>query len=220
MTIVDAGGSVAGAGRVRRSRRKRWFAVGGAVLLLVCVLMHMHVVLSAAAHTFAPADAPRADCIVVPGARIHADGTPYDLLTDRLAAAAQLFAAGKAPRIVLSGRGGGELAVDEVGAMRRWLVERGVPAAALVDDPLGLRTLDTMRQLRGQGGIRSAIVVTNPFHVARSVFLGRSAGLDVCGVEAPYLREYPIGTVLRNESREAAARVWAWIEVLVLGGAR
>lgn len=218
MNIADASGGVPGARTARRRPLKQWFAVAGAVLLLVCVLVHTHVVVSAAAHTFAPADAPRADCIVVPGARIHADGTPYDLLTDRLAAAAQLFAAGKAPRIVLSGRGGGGLATDEVGAMRRWLVERGVPAAALVDDPLGLRTLDTMRRLRGQAGIRSAIVVTNPFHVARSVFLGRSAGLDVCGVEAPYLREYPIDTVLRNQGREVAARVWAWIEVLVLGG--
>lgn len=180
--------------------------------------MHTHVLVAANAHTFAAAAAPAADCIVVPGARIHVDGTPFDLLTDRLAAARELFVLGKAPRIVLSGRGGGGLAVDEVGAMRRWLLARGVPAAALVDDDRGLRTLDTMRRCH-ELGMRSAIVVTNPFHVARSVFLARSAGLDAHGVEAPYGYEYSAATMAKNRGREVVARVWAWLDVFVFGAA-
>ncbi len=157
---------------------------------------------------------------MVPGARIHADGQPFHLLAERLQSARELFFLGKAPRIVLSGRGGGGVDVDEVGSMRRWLVERGVPAAALVDDPLGLRTLDTMRRCREQYGMRTAIVVSNPFHVPRAVFLGQSVGLETFGVEAPYRREYSQSTMLRNEGREVVARVWAWWEVFVIGVAR
>ena len=86
------------------------------------------------------------------------------------------------------------------------------------DDPAGLRTLDTMRNL-SLAGMHSVIVVSNPFHVARSVFLARASGLDACGVEAPYGREYSFATMLKNRGREAAARVWAWLDVYVFGAA-
>ena len=201
-------------------RRRRWRRAGFALAsaFVVALLMHTHVQLAALAHTFTPSAAPVADCIVVPGARIHGDGSPYDLLVDRLETARQLFGAGKAPCIVLSGRGGGGLDEDEVGAMRRWLLARGVPATAMRDDPAGLRTLDTMRNL-SLAGMHSVIVVSNPFHVARSVFLARASGLDACGVEAPYGREYSFATMLKNRGREAAARVWAWLDVYVFGAA-
>ena len=205
--------------RTHRARWRRRLAVTAALVLLAGAAMHTHVVVAASAHTIAAADAPFADCIVVPGARIHDDGTPYDLLADRLATARELFAAGKAKVLVLSGRGGGALDEDEVASMRRWLAARGVPDAAMVDDPLGLRTLDTMRRCR-ELGMHSAIVVSNPFHVARSVFLARAVGLDACGVEAPYQHDYSLGTMLKNRGREVVARVWAWLDVFVFGASR
>lgn len=181
--------------------------------------MHMHVVGSAAAHVFAPLDVPAADCIVVPGARILPDGTPYSMLVDRLALARDLFVAGKAKVVVLSGKGGGGLAIDEVAAMRRWLQGHGVPAAALRDDPLGLRTIDTMRRCRDEYGMRSVIVATNGFHVARSVFLARQCGLDASGVAAAEGQDYSLGTRVKNVGREVLARAFAWCEVFVGGAA-
>ena len=199
-----------------RRRRWRWFLVA-LLLLLSVVAMHEHVVLSAQHRIYDAASVPRADCILVPGARIHADGQPYPLLADRLATALDLFRRGKSTQIVLSGRGGGGLAIDEVAAMRRWLAARGVPDDAMQDDALGLRTLDTMQRCGAVVGARSAIVVTNPFHVPRSVFLGVQCGLDVRGVAAPYGFDYSTWTMWRNEGREVAARVWAWLEVFVFG---
>lgn len=204
----------------RQTGRWRWrFLAVGLCVAVLALGAHTHVVWVAGPHILAPAAVPIADCLVVPGARIHPDGTPFHLLQDRLAMARELFAQGRAPRILLSGRGGGGLATDEVLAMRRWLEARGVPAEALLDDPLGLRTLDTMRRCRVEYGMRSAIVVTNPFHVARSVFLARSVGLDACGVEAPYGHDYSTGTMLRNRGREVVARLWSWLDVYVFGAA-
>ena len=199
-----------------RRRRRRWLFVA-LLLLLAVVAMHEHVVRSAQHRIYDAASVPRADCILVPGARIHADGQPYPLLADRLAMALDLFQRGKSTRIVLSGRGGGGLAVDEVAAMRRWLSARGVPADAMQDDALGLRTLDSMHRCGAVMGARSAIVVTNPFHVPRSVFLGVQCGLDVRGVAAPYGSAYPAWTMWKNEGREVAARILAWLDVFVLG---
>ncbi|HEX6812229.1 MAG TPA: ElyC/SanA/YdcF family protein [Planctomycetota bacterium] len=202
------------------SRGQRWRRRGlllALALLLAAAAMHEHVVRSVQDRIYDAVSVPQAECILVPGARIYADGRPYPLLVDRLATALELYQRGKAKRIVLSGRGGGGIAVDEVAAMRRWLQTRGVPAEAMHDDALGLRTLDTMQRCGLVMGARSAIVVTNPFHVARSLFLGVHSGLDVRAVAAPYGTNYSTWTMCRNQGREVAARIRAWLDVFVFG---
>ncbi|MEZ6038079.1 MAG: ElyC/SanA/YdcF family protein [Planctomycetota bacterium] len=172
-----------------------------------------HVVWSADPYLLSPPQAPEVDCILVPGARIHPDGTPFHMLSDRLAMAQELFVQGRAPRVVVSGRGGGGVGVDEVAAMRRWLEARGVPAAAIVDDPDGLRTIDSVVALRERFGWRSAIVVSNDFHVPRMVFLARHLGLEAYGVAAPELVEYGAFTLWKNRGREVLARLRACVDV-------
>ncbi|MGC6488617.1 MAG: SanA/YdcF family protein, partial [Planctomycetota bacterium] len=125
---------------------------------------------------------------------------------------AALYAAGAAPRVVVSGRGGGP-GEDEVGAMRRWLIARGVPAAAILDDPDGLRTIDSVRNCRGRLGMASALLVSNDFHVPRMVFLGRRLGLDAYGVAAPALVDYSSSVRWRNCAREVLARLRACLDV-------
>lgn len=177
---------------------------------------NLHVLSATVGHRFDPASEP-AEALVVLGARIHPDGRPFHMLVDRLDAALRLWQQGAAPRILLSGRGGGELGRDEVAAMRRWLLARGVPGEALVDDGFGLRTIDTMRRCRDVFGFRRVVVVTNEFHLARSVFLARHAGLDAVGHGAPALVEYGLRTSVRNQGRELLARSAAWCEVFLLG---
>lgn len=204
---------------IRRSRwwrRLRRFALWGGLLVSAATwLVQHHVVSSAEPFVFAVGDVPRADCILVPGARIYSDGAPYPMLVDRLAIAAELYHLGKAPVVLVSGRGGGGLARDEVGAMRRWLVGRGVPAAAIQEDPLGLRTIDSLRRCGAVYKHASTIVVSNDFHVPRMVFLARRFGLQGFGVVAPPLFEYSTSTLWSNRGREVLARVRACLDVYV-----
>lgn len=206
-------------GERKRRRWWRWPLWCGFAVALPLLAMHEYVRQCGGAYVFGVDDVPPREWIVVPGARIHADGTPYHLLEDRLAAAAALWRAGKGQRILLSGYGSGGIGEDEVAAMRRWLLAAGVPSAAMVDDPLGLRTLDTMYRLHDVFGAKGAIVVTNPFHVARAVFLGRQHGLDAVGAAAPYAHDYSRGTMWKNQGREVLARVWAVLDVTVFGTA-
>lgn len=220
MTNVRNDEASAVAAPARPASRRAWRRVLLALAVAqfaVVVAANLRVVRAATPFVCAAADAPAADAVVVPGARIHADGRPYSLLVDRLVAAEALWRRGTAPVLLLSGRGGGGVAEDEVAAMRRFLAARGVPDTAMIDDPLGLRTIDTMRRCRDTFGLRRVVVVTNPFHVHRSVFLARGVGLEAHGVEAPYGFEYSAGTMLRNQGREVAARVMACWEAW-LGG--
>jgi SanA protein len=205
--------------RTRRlwRRLRLWSLLLGLAVAAAIWLVQHHVVSFAAGDLYAVGDVPPADCILVPGARIDAEGTPFPMLVDRLSLAVELFQLGKAPCIVVSGRGGGGLAVDEVAAMRRWLLDRGIPAEAVAEDPLGLRTIDSLRRCGDIYGYRSVIVVSNGFHVPRMVFLGRHCGLTVHGVAAPPLFAYSTATLWKNRGREVLARVRACWDVYCWG---
>jgi vancomycin permeability regulator SanA len=199
---------------VRRILRPAAWCAGA--LAFATLLLHELVVLGAAPHLFPPDRAPAADAIVVLGASVHPNGTPSNMLLDRLACAADLFARGAAPRILVTGDGGGD-GYDEVLVMRRELESRGVPANVIVADHAGFRTFDSVSRAKESFGVHRALVVTNPFHVHRATYLARAVGIDARGVAAPARIPYTATTLLRHHTREALARVLAWLDVHVLG---
>jgi len=131
-------------------------------------------------------------------------------MADRLDAAAELYAAGKVQRLLVSG--GGEPTVDEADAMRAGLIKRGVPAAAILRDHAGYRTLDSMARAREVFGENGVVVVSQGFHLTRAVFLGRHWGLDVVG----YAAADPDAFISHDHVREWLARVLAVLDVEVL----
>lgn len=157
-----------------------------------------------------PEGSPRV--AIVPGARVFSDGTPSHALGDRLYTALALHEAGLVDKILLSGDHAAT-AYDEVNAMHAWMLARGVDADALYLDHAGLRTLDTMARAAEVFQIERAVICTQRFHLARSVYLARAFGIDAVGVAADR-------RVLRsrywNEGRERLARVRAWLDVHVL----
>lgn len=150
---------------------------------------------------------------VVFGAGVYPEsGQPSGVLQDRIETAAALYQAGKVAQVLLSGDGAdGSL---EVEVMEQYALESGIPAAALLLDPLGVRTYATCQQAKHTFGIEDAILVTQRFHLPRALFLCDSLGVPSVGVSAD-LREY---TPLSRASwavREAVATAYAWLEVMV-----
>ena len=124
---------------------------------------------------------------------------------------------GRAPRVLISGDRDFEREYDEIGPMRQALLELGVDAAAIVEDPRGYRTLDSMARAHQVFGFDDALVVTNDFHVARAVYLGRHFGLDVDGVVADVDVDWPLPARARNVGREVLAGVLAFVDCHLLG---
>lgn len=67
-----------------------------------------------------------ADCILVLGAGLKADGTPNHMLKDRLEKGIELYNAGSAPKLLLSGDNG-QVEYDEVNAMKKYVLDAGIP---------------------------------------------------------------------------------------------
>jgi SanA protein len=130
-----------------------------------------------------PADAPHAQVALVLGAQVRPDGSMSGMLADRVAVAAELYRDGKVDRVLVSGDHG-RTGYDEPNTMKRALVRAGVPADHVFTDHAGFDTWDSVVRARKVFQVRSALIVTQGFHMPRAIWLGRHAGLDVHGVVA------------------------------------
>jgi SanA protein len=183
-------------------------------LLLFCI--HGYVYWGSVGQVYSVADAPSRPVALVLGASVWPNGQPSAVLEDRLRAALELYQAGKVAKILVSGDHGQEH-YDEVRVMAKYLEDRGVPAADVFMDHAGFRTLDSMYRAKIVFGIEALLVVSNPFHVPRALFLGEAVGLRVDGVAANYGVRYSAGTRWKNATREIFARILAFADVHILG---
>jgi SanA protein len=161
--------------------------------------------------TAKPAEVPHAQAALVLGAQVKPDGKPSDMLFDRVRAAEDLYRAGRVDKLLLSGDHS-RVNYDEVGTMRRMMLADGIPAADIFTDHAGFDTWDSAQRAKRVFDVRSAVVVTQGFHMARALYEARHAGLKATGFLADR-RNY--GRVMpRLKAREALARVKAFGDVL------
>lgn len=141
---------------------------------------------------------------IVLGARVEDDGTPSNTLYDRVLTGVELYKTGKTPKLLLSGGN------KEPAAMRKLALELGVPETDLIVDDLGTRTYESCVRAKTVFGIDRAIVVTQDYHLARSLYLCENLGIDAVGVDAKR-REY-LGERYAWV-REYLSRVKAWKDI-------
>jgi SanA protein len=130
----------------------------------------------------------------------------------RIAAAAELFHAGKVRYLLVSGDNS-RADYDEPSDMRRALIAAGVPASRIVSDYAGFRTLDSVVRAKQVFGLNELIVVSQRFHNERAVYLARAHGIRAFGYDA---RDVSGSAAFRTRLREIVSRVVAVLDVEVL----
>jgi uncharacterized SAM-binding protein YcdF (DUF218 family) len=146
-----------------------------------------------------------ADAVVVFGARTYKDGRLSDALQDRIRTACELYRAGLAKRLVLSG-GKGDGPVTEAEAMRGYALKHGVAAADIFIDNEGVNTEATVRNtapLFRQWHARRVLAVSHFYHLPRVKLAYQRAGVEVWTVPARQGRI--MGQIPFNMAREVAA---------------
>lgn len=129
----------------------------------------------------------------------------------RIDAAIDLYRSGKARYFIVSGDNR-TLSYNEPAQMRADLLLAGIPADHIQPDYAGLRTLDSILRAEKVFGNRQYIVISQPFHNARAVFLARQHGQDVIGLNAadPVAARYS----MKTRVREVGARMKAVWDIL------
>ena len=145
------------------------------------------------------------ECIMVLGAGVRPDGTPSPMLQERLDRGIELYFAGVAPKIVMSGDNQSDRETyNEVENMRRYAIEQGVPSEDIFCDHAGICTYDSAYRLYHVFSVKHAVVISQEYHLSRALFDCASFGIEAVGVPADR-EEYPVKMIYRL--REVAARV-------------
>ena len=175
----------------RSVRRRTLWAAAATILVLVggSAAVNLLIVMRGGASAASPEDAPSAEVAIVLGARVGPGDRPSPMLADRLEIGVRLYRLGKVRKLLLSGDHGA-VSYDEVNVMRRYVLERGIPAEDVFMDHAGFSTFDTMYRASHVFRVTNALVATQDFHLARAVYTARAMGLEATGVSAnrrPYV---------------------------------
>jgi len=142
-----------------------------------------------------------ADVAIVPGNTVEKDGRPSARLSARLDQTVALYREGLFPEVIVSGGVGSE-GFDEAEVMKRYLVEKGVPEGTIHVDEGGATTHLTARnasRMMRENGWRSAMVVTQYFHVPRMrLALERSGVTPVFSAHARYFELRDVYSIARE----------------------
>ncbi len=143
------------------------------------------------------------DCILILGCGVRADGSPSDMLHDRLQRGVELFELGAAPKLLMTGDHG-QNGYDEVNTMKSFAVDAGISSEHVFMDHAGFSTYESMYRAKEIFQAKKVIIVTQQYHLYRAIYIAESLGLEAYGVAADY-RTY-IGQRARDV-REILARV-------------
>lgn len=122
-----------------------------------------------------------ADCILVLGASVNPDGSPSIILQDRINRAVELYKAGVAPKIIMSGDHG-TVEYNEVLSMKNYAIDQGVPSEDIFCDHAGFSTYESMYRVQDIFGAERVVVVTQTYHLYRALYDANGLGLEVIGV--------------------------------------
>jgi SanA protein len=144
-----------------------------------------------------PIESPPRVAIVL-GAKVWENGDPSHVLYDRVVTAVELYRAGRVKKILMSGDNPTEN-YDEPTAMKATAIKLGIPESDIVLDFAGRRTYDTCYRAKEIFQIQKAVIVTQEFHQARSLYLCNNLGVDSIGITA-------------NRRRYEGERYWTFRE--------
>jgi len=153
------------------------------LLILFGVSAYVVVSTSGRIKTLDEISGDRYDCILVLGAGVWEGNKPSPMLEDRLLKGIELYKAGIAPKIIMSGDHGTE-SYDEVNVMKKYAIDHGVPSEDIFMDHAGFSTYDSVYRAIHIFEVKKVLVVTQEYHLYRALYIAKQLDLSADGVAA------------------------------------
>ena len=128
------------------------------------------------------------DCILVLGAGVKADGSPSNMLEDRLTVGVELYFAEASDCLLMSGDHM-QHDYNEVGVMKSYAEAAGVPGNRIFLDHAGLSTYESLWRAKEIYGVEKVLIATQRYHLHRALYIAKALGMEAYGVSAD-LRTY------------------------------
>lgn len=149
---------------------------------LAFFIMFQHI--SAYSRSARPA---KSDVIIVLGCQIWGR-EPSPSLEYRLQQALDLYREKYGEYIIVSGGKGKDEETFESEVMKTWLAKKGVEPDRIIEERESTSTYENLKfskEIMDARSFKSAVVVTNDFHLFRSVKIAKKLGIQATGSAAP-----------------------------------
>lgn len=148
-----------------------------------------------------------ADAALILGAKVNLDESPSEPLYNRTMVAVNLYKSGKIDYIIGTG-GVGLGRSPEAEVARKIAVHEGVPKESFlleINSHNTFASLEEIKNVAEKNNIKSIIVISDQYHVARGVLFARHFGFYPVYWDYPEISYYRRSEIVRNYLREATA---------------
>ncbi|MBC8111944.1 MAG: YdcF family protein [Verrucomicrobia bacterium] len=196
---------------------RKWFKMIATLLgifIILVAICNIFIIFSTKSSIYYDIDKiPEKNAGLVLGTSKYVKGGRINLFFKyRIDAAAQLYHAGKVKHLILSGDNSSK-DYNEPALMQKDLIAKGVPAEALTLDFAGLRTFDSMVRCRDVFNQEDIVVISQPFHLERAIFICEHYHIEAVGFAA---QEVSFAHASNTYFRESFAKMKMLLDLYVL----
>jgi uncharacterized SAM-binding protein YcdF (DUF218 family) len=155
----------------------------------------------------------RYDCAIVLGAAVHGT-SPSPVFEARIAHAIDLYRQGLVQRLVFTGGVGAGAQSSEAAVAEAYAVSLGVPAQVILTEQTSHTTRQNLveaKRIMDAAGLRSAVIVSDPYHLRRSASMATDLGMQATTSATPTTRYQSLSTKAKFLTREVYFIVHYWV---------
>ena len=171
------------------------------------------------------------DYVIILGAGLINGEKVSKLLSDRIDKAIEVYKRSSVrPKLIPSGGKGSDEKISEAEAMKRYLLEKGIPESDIILEDRSTTTLENLQNskqiIEGFGEGKTAALVSSNYHVYRALRYCRKIGFKCTGIgghvafyfwPSALIREY---IAVHAEKKHAVILALGWLASMVfVGGA-
>lgn len=178
-------------------RPKTFFTMLSLLLFILFYFIYLNIRIYQYSHQKIPKGL---DYVIVLGAKVKPMG-PSLSLQNRIDAAVKYLKKNPQTIVIATGGQGNDEHISEALAIKKDLINQGIDESRIVLEDKSTSTMENFIYSMGKVDLtnKKIAIVTNDFHIFRSVKMARKLGLDCVGISSPtpriailksYLREY------------------------------
>ena len=167
------------------------------------------------------------DYVIIHGSGLINGDKVSKLLKDRLDKAVEVYHRGTGtPKLIPSGGKGSDESISEAEAMKRYLMEKGIPETDIIEEDKSTTTFENLMFSRkiidSAGGSKKTALVTSNYHVYRALRYCRRMDFKCTGIGSHVAFYYWPSALIREyiavhaEKKHAVIFILGWILCMVL----
>ena len=173
------------------------------IIVSITIFINIRIIVNSSKYISDSTDYNNYDYVLILGAKVT-DDNPSLMLKDRLDKAIEIYDKNNNIKLIVSGDSKNIEKYDEVSVMYNYLINNNVDCDNVIKDNYGISTYDSFYRIKDKLKDKKVIVVTQKYHLYRSIFIARKLNIDSYGI---YAKENKYYGEFAREVREILARV-------------